>query len=516
MRKFFEKYAREDLRIGLDDLMGLGRLNPDNGSERFNMAFLAIRGSGSVNGVSRLHGEVSRRLFEILFPRWPRVEVPVGHVTNGVHMPTWDAEPSDRVWTDACGKDRWRGEQSDIDKDIATVSDEVLWQMRTTCRASLVQYVRKTWEQQLKDERQSSENQQMARGILDERTLTLGFARRFVSYKRPTLLLHDEERLIRLLTNPEHPVQLVLAGKSPPFDEAGKALIKQWVQFIRSRDLYRHVVFLSDYDVLMAQQLVQGADVWLNTPRRPWEASGTSGMKVLVNGGLNLSQLDGWWAEAYAPEVGWALGDEVERAEDPARDATEAESLYELLEKQVVPEFYERNQQGIPARWVERMRQSMSILTPRFSANRTVREYTENHYLPMAADYLGRAENQGAVGVEITRVNQIVKNKWAGVQFDKVQTTTDDSHHAFSVPIDLNDIPPECVVVELYAERLGNEGAARIPMVNLEKAGESSGYRTYVASVPNTRPAHDYTIRVLPDYGGISVPLEDKHILWQN
>ena len=228
----------------------------------------------------------------------------------------------------------------------------------------------------------SSEEVERARHLLDPNTLTLGFARRFTLYKRPNLLLHDPERFYRLLTNFQHPVQLLIAGKAHPADQAGQNLIREWTDFIRRAGAHNHVIFLSDYDMLLTGQLVQGVDVWINTPRRPWEACGTSGMKVLVNGGLNLSVLDGWWAEAYNPEVGWALGDGREHDDDPAWDAAEAEALYHLLEQEVIPEFYTRDENGIPTAWVARVRESMARLTPRFSANRTVREYTEQHYLP--------------------------------------------------------------------------------------------------------------------------------------
>jgi len=203
--------------------------------------------------------------------------------------------------------------------------------------------------------------------------LTLGFARRFASYKRPNLLLRDPERLLRILKNPQRPAQLILAGKAHPADQAGQALIREWTHFIRRSEANPPVVFLADYDMLMAERLVQGVDVWINTPQRPWEASGTSGMKVLVNGGLNLSELDGWWAEAYTPEVGWALGDGQEHGDDPVWDAAEAEALYERLEQEVIPEFYARNEKDLPVRWINRIRESMARLTPRFSASHGAR-----------------------------------------------------------------------------------------------------------------------------------------------
>ena len=241
-----------------------------------------------------------------------------------------------------------------------------------------------------------------AKQIFDPNALTLGFARRFATYKRPNLLLHDPERLLRLLTNPQRPVQLIIAGKAHPADEEGQALIREWMDFIRRPEPAVMSIFLSDYDMLLTEHLVQGVDVWLNTPRRPWEACGTSGMKVLVNGGINLSELDGWWAEAYSPEVGWALGDGQEHGDDPAQDAAEAEALYDLLEHEVIPEFYTRNDEASPAAWVARMRESMARLTPQCLHQPAVREYTEQHYLPAAMAYRARAARHKArIGVQM-------------------------------------------------------------------------------------------------------------------
>ena len=329
---------------------------------------LAIRGSGAVNGVSRLHGKVSRRLFEPLFPHWPEDEVPVGYVTNGVHMPTWDSAPADDLWTEACGKDRWLGTTDTLERGIRGVSDARLWHFRLAASKSLVEYARERLSRDLAASGAPPEAVDGAKQLFDPNTLTLGFARRFATYKRPNLLLHDRARLLRLLANPERPVQLIIAGKAHPQDQAGQALIREWIRFIRQPATRSHIIFLCDYDMLLTEHLVQGVDVWINTPRRPWEASGTSGMKVLVNGGINLSELDGWWAEAYAPEVGWALGDGQEHGDDPAWDAVEAEALYELLEREVIPEFYTRDDQGIPTAWIRRMRESMANLTPHFSA----------------------------------------------------------------------------------------------------------------------------------------------------
>jgi len=398
IEQYLKGYTEQKLGLPLHDLLALGRQNPNDSSESFNMAYLAIRGSGAVNGVSRLHGEVSRNLFEPLFSRWPSEEVPVGYVTNGVHMPTWDSAAADDLWTEACGKDRWLGTTETLEKDIRRVSDARLWQFRIATGKSLVEYARERLSRQLAVSGASPEAIDEAKHLFDPNALTLGFARRFATYKRPNLLLHDPDRLLRLLTNPQRPVQLIIAGKAHPDDRGGQALIQEWIHFIRRPEVRPHVVFLSDYDMLLTEHLVQGVDVWINTPRRPWEACGTSGMKVLVNGGINLSELDGWWAEAYVPDLGWAIGDGKEHGMDPDWDRAEAEMLYDALEREVVPEFYARNDQGIPTAWVARMRESMSRLTPQFSANRAVREYTEQHYLPATAAYNSRVAKKGAIG----------------------------------------------------------------------------------------------------------------------
>jgi len=351
------------------------------------MAYLAIRGSGAVNGVSRLHGAVSRRIVQPLFVRWPEVEVPVESVTNGVHMPTWDSVHADAFWEMVCGKACWQGALPDMEAKVRGISDADLWRLRCDERRSLVPFVRERLARQMAEQGAPADEIARAAASFDSDVLTLGFARRFAAYKRPNLLLHDPDRLARLLADPHRPMQLVIAGKAHPDDPLGQDLITQWIRFIARPDVRGRVVFLSDYDMLMAERLVQGVDLWINTPRRPWEASGTSGMKVLVNGGLNLSELDGWWAEAYAPDVGWALGDGRDRGDDSVFDAIEADRLYALLEGDVASAFYTRSDHGLPTAWVARMRESMARLTPAFSSNRTVREYTTRYYAPEARAY---------------------------------------------------------------------------------------------------------------------------------
>ena len=508
-------YAEEKLGISLHDLLALGRQNPDDASESFNMAYLAIRGSGSVNGVSRLHGKVSRHLFGSLFPHWPEDEVPVGHVTNGVHMPTWDSAAADELWTKACGKDRWLGTAETLEKDIRRVSDDTLWQFRLATSKSLVEYARERLAWHYAAAGASSETVEEAKHLFDPNALTLGFARRFATYKRPNLLLHDPERLLRLLSNPQRPVQLIIAGKAHPADLAGQALIQKWIQFIRQPAVRPHAIFLSDYDMHLTERLVQGVDVWINTPRRPWEACGTSGMKVLVNGGINISELDGWWVEAYAPELGWALGDGQEHGDDPAWDAAEADALYDQLERAIIPEFYTRNDKGIPTAWVARMRESMARLTPRFSANRAVCEYTEQHYLPAADACRSRVANKGAVARQMVNWRHNLEQKWGSLHFGAVKVETRGGQHIMEVQVGLNGLDPKAVRVELYADGIKDSPSVRLEMTRLGPLPDESGSYVYSATVPAALPPADYTARVMPRCDGVAIPLEDPRILWQ-
>lgn len=515
MKQYFNDYAGNELHIDLNSLLALGRQNTGNEGEYFNMAYLAMRGSCSVNAVSKLHGEVSRKLFSNLFSRWPIDEIPVGSVTNGVHTPSWDSEFADELWTNACGKDRWKGELKTIENDIAKIPDDVLWNFRNKSRNNFVNYVRKRFETQTIISGLPASVTAAAKNVFDPHALTLGFARRFVPYKRPNLLLHDPERFIRILTNSKFPVQLVIAGKAPPSDEGGKSLIREWNQFIQQHNLYKHVVFLSDYDMLLTEQLVQGADVWVNTPRRPWEACGTSGMKVLVNGGINLSELDGWWAEAYTPQVGWALGDKKEHGDDPAWDAAEANALYDLLEKSIVPEFYLRNEKGIPVKWIERMRDSMATLTAQFSANRTVREYTEKCYLPAASGFLNRAAEKGTKGKWIVDTKHFLHSKWNEIKFGDVKSDTIENGYSFSTTIYFDDDIKNQISVELFAGGI-DKGQPEIIKMKLQSTSENKEDHIYHAEVKTKRDSNDYTVRVIPCYQNIAVPIEDNLILWQH
>ena len=438
--------------------------------------------------------------------------MPVGHVTNGVHMPSWDSPRADDLWTQGLRKGPLAGNHGNPGAGHPPrLRRASSGNCATAASKSLVDYARERLARQYAAAGASPEAVEAARHLFDPNVLTLGFARRFATYKRPNLLLHDPERLLRLLTNPQRPVQLIIAGKAHPADAAGQALIQKWVQFIRQPAVRPHAIFLSDYDMLLTEHLVQGVDVWLNTPRRPWEACGTSGMKVLVNGGINFSELDGWWAEAYTPEVGWALGDGQEHGDDPAWDAADAIALYELLEREVIPEFYARNEQGIPTAWVARMRESMARLTPRFSATRTVREYTEQRYLPSASSYRQRTADKGAAGQRVVEWRHNLDQKWAALHFGEVRVETRDGQHVIEVQVYFNDLDPNAVRLELCAEG----PAVCQEMTRLHELACASGGYAYSATVPAARPAADYTARAIPHCDGVAVPLEDDRIRWQ-
>jgi glycogen phosphorylase len=516
MHKHLHRYTEEELFIPLEDMLAMGRQNAGDTQEPFNMAYLAMRGSGRINGVSKLHGQVSREIFAPLFPRWPEREVPVGYVTNGVHVPTWDSVEADTLWTTACGKRRWSGDEVCAD-DVRRLSDEQLWQLRTSARKNLIDRVRVRYARQRTSGYDGPHDLPQ---VLDEHVLTVGFARRFATYKRPNFLLHDAERLIRLLTNPERPMQLILAGKAHPADKPGQALIKQWNDFIERPEVQQRVVFLSDYDMLMAQELVQGADLWINTPRRPWEACGTSGMKTLVNGGLNFSELDGWWAEAYSPEVGWAIGDGLEHGDDPAWDDVEAEAMYRLLEQEVVPDFYERSDSGMPSKWLSRVRESMARLTPQFSASRAIQNYTEEHYLPAAAGYRQRSANNSALGAEVVKwLNRIARGwntvHFGGLQVETRHSETQEARHFFQVQVWPGDLSSCDFSVELYADPRGEQDAEIVTMTAGDPASNGKAPINYHVDIPATRVPGDYTARVIPHHPNIAVPLEGGEILWQ-
>ena len=513
----FAPYARLYCKqIGLDEkeFYGLGRKDPDDQGEPFNMAYLAMNCSLFINGVSKLHGKVSRHIFQPLFPRWPVREIPVGHVTNAVHVPSWESKFADMLWCGVCGHDRWLGTLETIGDEIGSIPDEQLWELRAKGRLDLIEFVRKRlrWQAAASGLEETPEAYD---DILDPNALTLGFARRFTAYKRPTLLLSDPDRLAHILNLEGRPVQLIIAGKAHPNDHQGKEMIRQWFAFLKRPDVFGKVIFIQDYDIMVAKKLVQGVDVWINNPRRPWEASGTSGMKLLVNGGLNLSELDGWWAEAYSPEVGWAIGDGKEHGNDPEWDKIEAAQLYDRLEEVIIPLFFQRDEHGIPRQWVTMMKASMSRLTPEFSTNRMLRQYVEEYYLPAAQAFERRSEANGAIGQNIFEWQQAIYHHWRNVYFGNLEWSREDDSYTVKVQVYLDGLDTNLVEVQCYAEPEDPNDKPEIwQMVPVEPLkGAINGY-LYQAKIVSDRPFSHYTPRIVPKHEEARVPLENKRILW--
>ena len=506
-------YAKA-LGVAPAELIALGRRNGNDASEPFNMAYLAARTCSSINGVSRLHCTVSQEIFQSLYPSWPQCQVPVTYVTNGVHVPSWDSPWADEIWTRSCGKDRWLSTEETLASAIQTLDDAELWNFCGQERADLVHHARQRLHRQFGHRSTATNTAHQVDQILDPNILTLGFARRFTAYKRPNLLLHDTERFMHLLLNPERPVQIVVAGKAHPEDTEGKRFIQQWAEFAARPEVRTRVVFLEDYDIALAQEMVQGIDLWINTPRRSWEASGTSGMKVLVNGGLNLSELDGWWAEAYSPEVGWALGDGITHNELNWND-TEAEQLYRLLEEEIVPMFYDRDATGIPRAWVAKVRASMSKLAPQFSTNRMVREYVEKLYFPAAVAFQNRSAQGCEIGKKLHRWNKTLIQYWHDVHLSNLSVSTENNGWLFELQVYLGEISPDSVQVQIYADPVESDA---VPVcVNMQQhasiPGTANGY-VYKGKLNTTRPYSDFTPRVVPYNPDAWIPAENNLILW--
>jgi glycogen phosphorylase len=503
-----------ELGISLKDLLALGRANPNDMNEPFNMAYLAMRTCINTNAVSQLHGCVSRQIFQPLFPRWPEREVPIDHVTNGVHVPTWDSAEADELWTSIYGKERWRRNLTFLNPAaMNAISDQQLWQMASTARARLVNYARERFIRQWRQESTADTCALPSYIPLDPNILTIGFARRFAEYKRPDLLLTDPHRLHKILCNPKMPVQLIVAGKAHPADTIGKKKLQAWQRFQANAAVKMHVIFLEDYDIALAKQLVQGADLWINCPRRPWEACGTSGMKVLVNGGLNLSSLDGWWSEAYQPDIGWAFGGSNTHL--PDQDCTDADALYQLLEDEIVPLFYKRDSEGIPCGWIERMRNSMSLLTPQFSSNRMMQEYLDNYYLPAANNFRARHNNQGALARKLVQWNQQLHQHWHEIHIaSRTIKKTEQGWH-LTTTIYLGGVEPESIAVEAIADPRDSYCAESIKL-SLDNQIESAinAYR-YSCHYTGHRVQEDFTLRVIAAHPEAKVPLENSLIFWE-
>lgn len=498
-----------ELGLSREQFIDLGRENM-GGYELFSMPVLALRTSAAANAVSRLHGEVSRKMWQWMFPRLPEAEVPIGAITNGVHVKTWVSQEM-AVLLDRYLGPAWRENPDDPDvwKNIDLIPDAELWRSHERRRERLVAFARKRLRQQL-IRRGVSQAEIIAAGqALNPDALTIGFARRFATYKRATLLFRDIDRLIHILNDPERPVQVIFAGKAHPHDIAGKELIKTIITMARRPELRNKIVFLENYDITIARYLIQGVDLWLNTPRRPKEASGTSGMKVIYNGGLNASILDGWWAEGYDLSLGWAIGsgEEYAEAEWEMQDQIESQALYNLLEQDVIPTFYTRGHDGLPTAWIAKMKASMRQLSPIFNTHRMLREYTEKYYVPARDRYLRLTESDLTNGRDYLRWWQRIKSNWDRVAIKRVEIPTDELKVSEEVTVrawvDLANLTPGDVSVQLYAGRLDTEGFIQNGQsVEMQVADRrDDGTYEYVVTTHYTESgARGISVRVMPHH----------------
>ncbi|NNF05754.1 MAG: alpha-glucan family phosphorylase, partial [Candidatus Eisenbacteria bacterium] len=521
MLKYFGSYM-EELGISFDTFMGLGRVNPEDKDQPFNMALFATRHAAFRNGVSELHGRVSREMMQPWWPGYPSEEVPVDSITNGIHLQSWVAPPIQEAYESAVGKGwseptRQEPDWSGVDK----MKDKDVWANHMACKERFVALARKRALSHAKARGGSHREKLEAEKILDPNALTIGFARRFATYKRATLLLRDVERLKRLITNADRPIQFVFAGKAHPADAFGKELIKHIVHFSRDSQLTKSFVFIENYDIEVGRHVVAGVDVWLNNPRRPLEASGTSGMKAAANGVLNLSILDGWWAEGYETERGWAIGDGEEYAEEHYQDSVEASALYDLLEHEVIPTYYDRDSKGLPIKWIQKMKASMRDLGPMFNTNRMVGEYTEKFYI--------RAANRSheLTDGNLDRVHSLVdwsrrvSQHWSQVQVEGVTHRNGGELHVGAevpvrVKVDLGHLSPGDVAVELYhGSADGDHQVQEGRVTSMNHVGEEDGHQLYEGMLTcGTSGLYGYSVRIVPAHPDALIPNEMPLITW--
>lgn len=523
MDRYLGDYARA-LGLSRRDFLALGRQDPNNEAEPFCMTILALRMASHRNGVSRLHAQVSRRMWQGLWPRVPEDEVPIMHITNGVHFQSWLSREMKELYDRYLGP-RWREDVTDqtVWQHADHIAAEELWRTHERRRERLVAFCRRRLSNQLVQRGASQAALRVADEILDPEALTIGFGRRFATYKRATLILRDPDRLLRILNHPDRPVQIVFAGKAHPRDDPGKELIQRVYDFAHQDAFRRRLVFIEDYDMAVARALVQGADVWLNTPLRPREASGTSGMKAMANGVLNLSILDGWWDEAYTRGVGWAIGRRETYDNSDYQDQVEAEALYGLLERDIVPTFYDRGPDGLPRNWITLMKASIQTLCPRFTTHRMVGEYTQRQYLPVATHYQQMTVDNMARARALAAWKVRVQASWA-----KVRIEAADGEFPTEIPVggvahvqaqvQLGDLKPDDVAVQVYLGRIDAAGeiieADAIPMEPIRSDGNGSYlYQTQDVSCRRSG-MYGYTVRVIPKHPDLIMPFLPGLIVW--
>jgi glycogen phosphorylase len=520
--KYFKSYWPQ-LKLDEEGFLALGREDVTNKKQGFSMAVLALRLADGCNAVSKLHGEVSRNMWRSIWPGLPEAEVPIAHVTNGIHIRSWiSADISNML-------DRYLGDTWIVDPmspqawdDVDQMPDEELWRAHERCRERLVIYTRQQLRKQLHNRGGTFDELNIAESVLDPDAVTIGFARRFATYKRATLLLRDRDRLKALLTNTQRPVQFIFAGKAHPADQGGKELIRAIIDFARDIGVRRRFVFIENYDMGVARMMYQGVDVWLNTPRRPYEASGTSGMKASANGVLNCSILDGWWVEGYDPNVGFAIGRGEQYQDAEYQDHVESQSLYDILERQVVPVFYDRGADGIPHEWVRRMKQCFKRLSPVFNTNRQVAQYTNLLYAPASRRGAILSQDSLQQSARLSKAKDELRHHWAGVRVHAVNHTGNGHYKvgdAMQVEaiVDLGQLTPAHIRVQLFTGLVNAD--RRIDTANTIEMSHTrevaTGRHLYTGRIDCTNSGrYGFAVRLLPGVTNLATPFEPGLILW--
>lgn len=524
MNQYFSEMAQQ-LGLGMPEFLDLGRTGR---SGEFCMTVLALRLAGRANGVSKLHSEVSRKMWQSLWPGVPQGEVPIGHVTNGVHFRSWISAEFNRLYDRYLGP-AWRDEpaNSDVWNRVQSIPAEELWRTHELRRERLVAWARRRVRQQRLFRAAPQAEIDAAASALDPDTLTIGFARRFATYKRATLILRDMDRLRRILTDSARPVQLIFAGKAHPRDEAGKELIRLITQASRDPVLGHHIVFLENYDMAMARVMVQGVDVWLNTPLRPNEASGTSGMKASANAVLNVSVPDGWWDEVWnnptnTHQIGWAIGNGEEYSDQNYQDQVEAQALYDLLERDIIPTFYDRGADRIPRKWVERMKACVGSLCHFINTHRMVRDYVEGYYVKSHMQYRLLEADGGTRAKNLAAAMERIRSQWESVWVDRIEDGAASqvpvaSAVCIRARVHLGQLRPQDVVVESYVGQVDQQGelVAGEPVVMQPRGETSYGYWEFVGETSIGRSGmHGLTVRVQPHHADMTSTFVPGLICW--
>lgn len=521
VRFFFRDYV-QSLGISMDEFLGLGRQNAHDANEQFCMTVLAFNLAAHSNGVSKLHGYVSRTMWQAVWPGVPRDEVPIGSITNGIHTHTWISQEMATLYDRYLGP-TWAENPADQEvwKHAREIPDAELWRTHERRRERLVVFARKRLSTQLQRRGAPQREVTQADEALDPDALTIGFARRFAQYKRGNLLLRDVERLKKLLCDRDRPLQIIFAGKAHPADTMAKEIIRELLHFMSDPAVRRHVVFIEDYDMNVARYMLQGVDVWLNTPRRPLEASGTSGMKAAANGGINLSVLDGWWCEGYSPECGWAIGQGEEYQDLELQDSIESAALYNLLEQEVIPMFYGRAADGLPRAWISRMKGSIQQLSSVFNANRQVSEYMTGPYSAAAGMGVRLKADGLRLAKDLAAWKRHIRENWSQIRLENLEAPIGKELRVTeSIPVTaavrLGAILPGEVTVQIYQGRLDTKGTiTEATTSDLQYSNSSDGVHFFKGAVQGeTSGRYGFAVRILPHHPALVSPFDVKVIYW--